>query len=77
MWIRVELHVALLRHALPAVDVPDALREVLPDVLKVHGLPVRVAGGGASTHATHWLPALEGCVCVCVCVCVWEGVAFS
>ena len=49
-WIRVQFHVALFGHALPAVDVPDAIREVLPYVLEVHWLSVRVVRGGASTH---------------------------
>ena len=54
--IRVQFHVSFLGHALPAVDVSDAIREVIPNVLEVHGLAMRVVGGGTLTHL--WPPGV-------------------
>ena len=52
--IRVELHVSLLEHVLPAIDVLDPPEEVLPDVCQVH----RLHSMGVVRHPAHvgcWL----------------------
>ena len=58
-WIRVEFHVSLLGHALSAVDLCDAARQVTPDVLQVHRLHavwvVRTA-----THGRRWVRIVAG-----------------
>ena len=58
-WIRVEFHVSLLGHALSAVDLCDAARQVSPDVLQVHRLHavwvVRTA-----THGRRWVRVVAG-----------------
>ena len=48
-WIRIELHISLLWHALLAVYSPYSIREVSPYVLKVH----RLYAVGVVRRSTH------------------------